>query len=180
MEDIGLFGVISFKGQASPGNIFTRRLDCFGYQGAFLLKLYNNNLKALNFGNELFLDQINLCNNLQEDFFLKPIYLKDKFLMIIYFSDYALCFEMHKFDYNYGTNRILAISYNVYRLEGFLSDVIKINEKKIIFICTNIIHERSSTGGKRNLAISSNKLNIFIINIMKNINNPNSLLKKII
>jgi len=159
MEDIGHFGVISFD-KYDQGPFTTRRLDCLSNQGVLLLKLYTNNLKAINFGNELFLDQINLCNDLQEDFFLKPIYLKDKFFMTIYFSYFDLCFEMYKFDYNYGVYQIKSIYYYVDSLEGFLNDVIKIDEKKIVFICTNIIFNENII--KRNLATSSNKLNIFI------------------
>ena len=151
MDGFDTFAVFSFSGYAGSGYIH--------------LKFYDNNLTPLNDVNDLTME-INLYNQLQDDIFFKVVYVEEKHIMLVYFSEYFLCFEMHKIDYNTGVTRITLLSYFLTGLDEFLNDFTKVNDNKLIFICTNITVEDFSLQ-------SSNNFNIFIINIIKD--NSNSL-----
>ena len=151
MDDFDTFAVFSFTGYAGAGYIH--------------LNFYDNNLTPLNDVNELTMG-INLNNYLQNDIFFKVVYVEEKYIMLVYFSEYFLNFEMYKIDYDAGVERISLLNYYLTGLDELLTDFKKINDKKLIFICTNIIVEDFSLQ-------SSNNFNIFIININKD--NSNSL-----
>ena len=151
MEDFDIFVVLSF-------------INYYG-TGIINLKSYNYNLINSNSFNNLSIST-DLDNYLQDDIFFKAIYLEEKYIMLIYFSEYFLCFEMHKINYDIGIIRIKLLSYFITEFDEFLNDFTKINNNKLIFICTNIIIEDY-------FLQSSNNFNIFIINIIKD--NSNSL-----
>ena len=118
MDDIRILAVVTFE-KYTHRNLNTRRLDCLNYQGWIYLKLYSNDLKLLLYDNQMILDELNICDDIQEELFLKSIYLKDGNIMFVYFSSFELYFDIYKFDYNNGVRRIQYISYYVVMIDNF-------------------------------------------------------------
>ena len=124
--------------------------------GNVLFKLYNYDLVPLNNDNEIYLE-INLYNDFQEDIFLKAIYLNDNYILLIYPSTIGLYFDLNIIDYD-EIWRTMSMNYYITIFDEFLSDIIKISDIKLVYICTNIVFEGYSLQ-------TSNNLIIFIINI---------------
>ena len=124
--------------------------------GNVLFKIYNYDLVPLNNDNEIYLE-INLYNDFQEDIFLKAIYLNDNYILLIYPSTIGLYFDLNIIDYD-EIWRTMSMNYYITIFDEFLSDLIKISDIKLVYICTNIVFEGYSLQ-------TSNNLIIFIINI---------------
>ena len=132
------------------------------------LKFYTNNLIPLNFGEDympLNLPIFNLANNYMDGIFFRALYLKNKNVLSAFVTNnnYELGFILVKIDYNYGGGITNAHSSDLYidNLEEFLSDFIKVNEKRAIFICVYIFNPRLLL---RNLQATTT-LKIIIIDI---------------
>ena len=121
--------------------------------GNVLFKLYNYELVPFDNDNEIYLN-INLYNDFQEDIFLKEIYLNDNYILLIYPSSCLLYFDLNIIDYD-EIWRTMSMNYYIAKFDEFLSDLIKISDIKLVYICTNIVIEDYSLQ-------TSNKLNIFI------------------
>ena len=119
--------------------------------GNVLFKLYNYDLVPLNNDNEIYLE-INLYNDFQEDIFLKAIYLNDNYILLIYPSTIGLYFDLNIIDYD-EICRTMSMNYYITMFDEFLSDLIKINDIKLVYICTNIVFEGYSLQTSNNLII---------------------------
>jgi len=138
MEDLDILVVITYK----TGNV--------------LFRLYNYDLVPFNNDIEIYLN-INLYNDFQEDMYLKAFYLNDNYILLIYPSTSCLYFDLNIIDYD-EIWRTMTMHFIIAKLDEFLSDIIKINDIKLVYICTNIAIEGYSLQ-------TSNILNIFIINV---------------
>ena len=127
----------------------------------YILTFYNHNLAPLRFvkNNELYFSN-SLENDLISDIYFKAIYLKNKNVFFAYISDDKLKFDLYKISNQGGhalNNNQFSLGINY--LEEFLSDLIKVSDKRLVFICTNIIFRMEAEAETlRNLRINGRGL----------------------
>ena len=109
-----------------------------------------------------------------DDLFFKTIYLKKDFTVFAWISsENSLMIQLYKLSYLSGgqlVNQISNIEINFNYIDEILSDFVKINDRKLAFICTNSFISFRMTTRRRNLQGFSllNILNILIIDIQPN------------
>ena len=145
----------------------------------FIFKFYNRNLKPLNYANDIELFDFLDGNCFQgNELFFKSIYLKNKF--VIFISPYYNGIQFGLFELNYfiGSNIIWLLHVKHLELNNFdihesLNDLIKIDDKRVIFIYISAIIQNSQRPPNvylRNLQFQNNDrlLIIVIIDITQN------------
>ena len=143
-------------------------------QNSFQIKLnfYYDDLDYFEVGNNNILAITNFYYEPSQDLFFKTFYLKNGFAIITWILpyEYVLLFSLYKLSYTSGGNSIGRIYPFLIELtyDEILSDFVKINDKQIIFICTNAYLEEIGGGiraSRRNEEMESSILNILIIDI---------------
>ena len=143
-------------------------------QYSFQLKLnfYYDDLDAFEVGNNNILDIESFYYDPSQGLFFKTFYLKNGFAIITWILPYeeVLLFSLYKLSYSSGGKSIgqiypfwIELTY-----DEILSDFVKINDKQIIFICTNAYLVEIEGGLRtlrRNEEIESSLLNILVIDI---------------
>ena len=173
MDDYDFLATISCSQYEEGENVDLRRNSEFGC----ITKFYNNRLKPLNFAKDkeffLYLSD----NDFLGDIYFKSIYLKNQFALFVYFSrDYYLKFDLFKLNYLNGAYQIDSkVTLDIYNLYDFMSDFVKINNLRLVFICSITFYQNNGNGYNMNLfsqigiviiEISPDYTN-FIINIQK-------------
>ena len=138
----------------------------------FSLNFYLNDLEAFEFGDNNKLEINNFYYYYLEDLFFKSIYIKKGFTVFTwilpdYFDD-LLIIGLYKLNYLSGGHRIEEINdiiINNNYIDEILSDFVKINDIRLVFICTNCYLSHPTIERRRNLQIIENQLNILIIDI---------------
>ena len=147
------------------------RLRNLQNQFQFKLNFYYDDLDVFEVGNNNILDIEYFYYDPSQDLFFKTFYLKNRFAILSWIlpDDEVLLFSLYKLSYSSGGKSIgqiypfwIELTY-----DEILSDFVKINDKQIIFICTNAYLEE--IGGlrtsRRNEEIESSLLNILVIDI---------------
>ena len=174
-DDLGILVVISYEESALFGKLIRRRrlsaLD-ENYRIRFNLDFYRNNLQCINSKDMKGLDLVDLFYNDYGGIFLKSIYLKNGYSILIYISYQSLIIDLVKLNYALGGTIMYSKNdINIYMnfLDEFLSDLVKLNEQKVAFVCTKAIirynKDRGSYPTNRNLEITGKILYILIIDI---------------
>ena len=154
------------------------------YSFKFTLNFYYNDLDSFEFGNNniLYIEGFNYFP--LDDLFFKTIYLKKGFTIFAWISrnyyynpynpyNYNFNIGLYKLDPSsggYPTSSVVSIKMSLTYIEEILSDFVKINDRRIVFILTNayLLNEGddSSLKRRRNQEIEiEGLLNILIIDI---------------
>ena len=185
MDDCGILVSISFKISEMPSpeedpsseRILTvsrgSQPNDFGNNQTvrYNLNFYNEYLQPKEIGHEMYMHLTNLFEIDTEYIYFKAIYLKKKYVMFSYISYNFLLFDLYKINLQYGgemvypendeNNKIQLPSY-IFSNE-FLSDFIKINDIKLVFICTYYNFQKEIVS--RNLMQFMSQIAVFIIEI---------------
>ena len=137
----------------------------------FTLNFYHNDLDAFDLGDKNILNIKNFYYFNNGDLLFKTIYLKKGFTIFTWVlpNNFNIYISLSKFSFSSGVNVITQIHQTLYfyYIEEILSDFVKINDRKIVFICTNCILPKGSVRNsfsRRNQQID-NLLNILVIDI---------------
>ena len=145
MDDFDFLATISCSQNEESENVNVRINSEFGC----IPKFYDNRLKPLNFAKDkeffLYLSD----NDFFGDIYFKSIYLKNQFALFVYFSrDYYLKFDLFKLNYLNGAYLIKSnMLWDMYNLYDFMSDFVKINNLKLVFICSIIGFNNNDRNG---------------------------------
>ena len=125
----------------------------------YIFKLFNEDLRPINPENELYISAKDFFLTFTEYIYFKPIYLKNNFVMFAYISCEYLFFELFNINIHTGGSKIRPSNYDYmiqfcYNKEHFLSDFIKINERKLAYF---LIHYDSRQ--RSNLVIKIIEIN---------------------
>ena len=173
-DDLGILVVISYRESTKfYGSVERRRIvSSENYRIYFNLDFYRNNLQCINSKEMKGLDLVDLFDNDYGGIFFKSIYLKNGYAILIYISYQNLIIDLVKLNYALGGTIMYSKNdINIYMnfLDEFLSDLVKLNEQKVAFVCTKAIirynKDRGSYPTNRNLEITGKILYILIIDI---------------
>jgi hypothetical protein len=172
MDDYDFLATISCSQNEESKNVNVRRNSEFGC----IPKFYNNRLKPLNFAKDkeffLYLSD----NDFLGDIYFKSIYLKNQFALFVYFSGDYLTFDLFKLNYLNGAYQIYSpVPLEMYNLYDFMSDIVKINNLRLVFICSITFYQNNRNNYNMNLFSQigiaiieiSHDYSNFIINIQK-------------
>ena len=144
----------------------------FSFQ--FTLNFYYSDLDPLELGNNNILYIEDFYYDPFEDLFFKTISLKNGYTIFAWIPtyDYIFIIGLYKLSYSFGGYPIEQIyDINIYfnLIEEILSDFVKINDRKIVFICTNAYLEENNSGGSmmRRNQETGIILNIVVINVQQ-------------
>ena len=160
MNDLGILVTISYK---NPQYVYG---TCIGNQFPkldYTLNLYNENLEPIKPIDKIKMSLKDLFGLSTEYVYFKSIYLKSKYVMFAYITYCYLLLELFSIDINTEGSKIRPSNYDYMiplysNINNLLSDFIKINERKLIYIFYNYISSSGYTD-------FTNELHIKIIKI---------------